>query len=706
MKARLFSHATLFQCASLALLACLFWALRGECLQADAADSMCLSGATPFISFIKDTLIGARAPWWLYDHYKYTIYGCMALLGLALIVLLLLKRCPLWGALYLIAICVCALGELKSLYEQPSYFLALYVCGMTIAAVAFFLLARVNKNEIGHGVAGLEAQKAPPRWYEIGAFALLFGAIAITRFYAINRIPGHWDAEMCGHRPVVASWNLMLQQELGTFTQQASGLSWLLAHRFFSRYDDPLFFWLDQRFIGAAISILNCWVVYFFLRYLGGTFAALMATAVFAFGPLEIEWARGATLHNLPLLVGLLLTWVSFKAFYERTWRSFLLLALLIIASKFVYPSSRLVALGPCLGLLGLVFTHRPEWHGHKRKLILIVFGGALYALSRSIAAWMNGADFRFILPFDQIQPITGQGNFAHTALGMAKSFINAVPEIFSNPRAFGHYTLHTTLHPPRAMPSIATIFAGLALVRMVFAIRTPGALIWLGVLVGGLIPTLMTELADRRFGFTLIALPLLAVMELTWFCNRFLAPRLPITTRVVKVSIFSLCTTLLLTSQITVMFSRPPGRPHQLNLIEAARPLVKPDTLVVHLDGANPCPLFYGIYDILKDSHGSIGYASSLDFRGGPTEAINQPRVSVDTWQYRHTALAEQSALMKSRREWPRLLFVFYPDESTIPWQQMLKQRYPRGEGREVMAPNPSKGAGKIYAFETPWEP
>lgn len=705
MKQRLFS-LTFFQWTGLLFVAALYWGLRYECLHADAANAICLSSATPALTFVREVLGGAYFPWSLENHYLYTFYGSLTLLAFALIALLTKRSCPWWSALYLMALGLCAYGEFMSVRENSFAFAALYSAGLVLAFSAFYLITRKGEPHLSDAWLDPEARRTIPRWFEIGAFVVMIIAIATARFYAVNRIPGHWDPEMCGHRPVVASWNLMVEQELGRFSQQSSGLSWVLAHRFFTRFDDPFYFFIDQRILGAAISLVNCWLVYFLMRSLAGPFAALMGLIVFAFGPLEIDWARGPTLHNLPIFIGLLMLWWSQKAFTERTWRAFFGVALLIIASKYFYPSARLIALGPSLALMGVLIWHRKEWKGDKRKLLLIPLGGLGYVYSRSLLVWYTTGTFQWVFPFEKIQPVNGEEGLISALTSMAKGIPVLTREIFSIPHIVDHYTRHATVYPLHVLPSLGVVFAGVALVRLLWTVRDPLALVWIGVLVGGAIPGLMTGLADRRFAFTIIALTLLAVLELSWFMNRLLAPRLPRVTPILKTGMVSLSAICLCFLQTSVMFARSPIRPHQLNFTDAVRPLVTPGTLVIHMDGDNPCPFFYGIYDLLQQSEGRIGYIYAMDLPGGVNEAIRNPHITTATWQYRHTLLSTQADVAKSRKDWSRLMYVFYTHPSTIAWQRMLQERYPKGSGREIPVPPSNAETNSVYVFETPWEP
>ena len=234
---------------------------------------------------------------------------------------------------------------------------------------------------------------------------------------------------------------------------------------------------------------------------------------------------------------------------------------------------------------------------------------------------------------------------------------------------------------------------------------RSPLALTWAGVLIGGVVPALLTGLADRRFGFTIIALPLLAVIELSWFINRMVAPRLPRIAPLLKTGFFGVSALYLCLFQTWVMFSRQGEKPLQLHLVETVRPLVTPGTVVVHLDTTNPCPFFYGVYDILRSSGGRIGYVHLSTLPDDMTSIFADHRVPADSWQYRDTELAFQAETVRTRRDWSRMLFVFYSHPNTLVWQQRLKERYPNGTVREIPIP-PHIDIRAVSVFEAPWEP
>ena len=89
--------------------------------------------------------------------------------------------------------------------------------------------------------------------------------------------------------------------------------------------------------------------------------------------------------------------------------------------------------------------------------------------------------------------------------------------EIFYGRYQPSHWATPATIEPLRSVPSICVVFAIMALLRLEFLIRQPYALICIGLIVGGLIPGIVTSLAERRIAYSLIFLSLLAVIEVAW---------------------------------------------------------------------------------------------------------------------------------------------------------------------------------------------
>jgi hypothetical protein len=634
-----------------------------------------------------------------YEIYVYSIYGALGAVGLIALLLLVKRSLPLWGVLYLATLALACGGEFYALRKSAQLAIWFHLSAAATAAGAFTLLWKRSRETISSYSVPPHVDRLRPRLSEFLVAGAIFSMIALARFFDLNINPPAWDTESCGHRTVVASWSLMIQQELEMLSQQSSGMSWTVLHKLFTRFDHPLLFDLDQRLLGVGISLVCCWSVYFLVRYLRGPFAAMLALVVYGFGPLDLQWSRLPTLHHLPVLVGIVLAWASFAAFNRRTWGSFGAVALLIFVTKFVYPSAKLIALGPIMGMCGAVLWENREWLGHKRKFVLILTGLALFALFRSLISVVRFDEFRFLAPFSQIQPVHEGGSIVNAITLVCGEVLDFLRALYLGPVIIEHYTLHATTEPLRAIPSLCVVFMTLTFVHLLFILRKPFALICLGLLVGGLIPALVTGMEERRVSFVLVFLPLLAVLEFVWFVDVLIRPSLPRIAKVVKGSVLIVTAVFLWSYQTQAFFSRPTARPTQHLFNEALRGYIAPDTLIVNLSSEHDCSIFYGTYDLVRNSGGRIAYTPAFEVRPGYDPIVN-PEIRTTTWHYRYTDLATHVPVVVSRPDWPRKLYILVGNANREDVKQRLRAQYPGG--REILIEGPGIPSLTAVLFET----
>jgi hypothetical protein len=491
----------------------------------------------------------------------------------------------------------------------------------------------------------------------------------------------------------------MLQQELEMLSQQSSGMSWTVLHHLFTRLDDPLLFDIDQRLLGVGISLVGCWAVYFSMRYLRGPYAAVFALVLYGFGPLDLHWSRLPTLHHLPVLVGILLAWASFAAFTKRGWGAFCALALLIVATKFVYPSAKLIALGPVFGMGAALTWENREWLGHRRKFILVFFGLFLFAMFRSFISVIRFDEFRLLAPFAQIQPVHNGNSLMTTLQLLGKEVLEFFRLLYFGPVIPSHYTMHATTLPLRSLPSVSVVFVTLAFVHLLFMARKSLALLFVGLMVGGVIPAIVTGMEERRVSFVVVLVPLLALLEFIWFVDVLVAPKLPRIARSVKGIVVVLTAVCLWSYQTQAFFSRPVARPTQHIFNEELRKYIAPDTLVVSLSPEHDCSIFYGIYDLLRDSGGRIAYTTGYEVRQGQ-DPIVKPDIKTTTWHYRYTDLQSHVQTVTGRQDWPRKLYVLKGNGNTDEVKQRLRAQYPGG--REILIEGPGIPPLTAVLFET----
>ncbi|MFO0416486.1 MAG: hypothetical protein ACK5Y6_04285 [Pseudomonadota bacterium] len=676
-------NSRIFAILILLFIALVSWSLGSECLTAERADRLCLDPLTPIFNWATLATLKLRYRPDIYYHWAF-IVGFSGL-GVLFIAYLFGRRYALWGFLYFITITLAMCGEMYALNRKPSYTLYLHLASL-VAAVLCFISMRLSKKS-SPTVAWIDPAKSPSRasFFELAALLAILTIVFCTRFYALNRNPGTWDAEACGHRPVAASWTKIAEQELGGHLQQSSGLTWVALRKLFTRVDHPTEHYLDERILGAIISLLTCWAVFFAVRRFSGVFAAFLALIVYAFGPIDIDWARLPTMHHLPVLIGILLTWSSFVAFSSRSWSAFATTSVLILLCKFAYPSVKLAFLGPLMGLCGAIIWHRREWLGSKRKLSLICLGLAAFFLFRpALYALMNG-NYRWLPPVPMIQAVHSATSPLEIIQKYSWQSFGFLYEIFYFPFEPTHWTVHATLEPLRSIPSIAVIFVTLACVRMIFSPRDLYALISIGLIVGGLIPGLATGLSERRVGFSVILLTLLAIIEAAWFINTLISPTSRRFANLAKAISLASIAAVLLTLQTASFFTRAQGKNVQLLTAQVTRPKLKDGTLVAYLAGERRCEFFYSIYDLLKNSNGKIAFTDAYDSLSGEAGVVRQPKPFTRGWHYTETDLKGQIEVVNQTPSWDRVLFVFQETPERKPLIDQIKAAYPNGHAESI---------------------
>lgn len=169
---------------------------------------------------------------------------------------------------------------------------------------------------------------------------------------------------------------------------------------------------------------------------------------------------------------------------------------------------------------MGALLWERGSWFGHKRKLLFVALGLFLFATIRSICYSVWSGKLGFITPIPIMYQAGASNSLWDLIVSSSRESFGFLYEIFYGRYQPSHWTTPATIEPLRCVPSICVVFAIMALLRLVFLIRRPYALICVGLIVGGLIPGLVTSVADRRIGYSLIFLSLLSVVEIAWFVD------------------------------------------------------------------------------------------------------------------------------------------------------------------------------------------
>ena len=141
--------------------------------------------------------------------------------------------------------------------------------------------------------------------------------------------------------------------------------------------------------------------------------------------------------------------------------------------------------------------------------------------------------------------------------------------------------------------------------------------------------------------------------------------------------------TACLVIVQTQSFFSGPVGRPSQVEAGDSVRQYVKESTVIVYLADEGRCEMFYSLYDIMKQSGGTIAFANADDSALRAKDQIEHPTPIVDYWFYTLSELAPQIEKIRQTRYWQRYLFVFQPTPERNEWIALIKAKYPNGKER-----------------------
>ncbi len=687
----------IFQLLSVLLAAGAFALLRSECLTAEVGYGECLASAgalfDPVVAFGTFILNYHR------DYYLYEF--ALGAAGIVLVVLTLLfkRSLSVWALLYLAVVSVACLGEIFALEKKPQLVLYAGLGATALAVLAFWALKRRNPALLSEGWLETDRKVAQVRLLEVVMVAAIMTLGIVARFHDLNRNPSGYDAEACPHRLVAASWHEILKQEVGQAVQQSSGLSWVALHNLFTRVDHPTLFFLDERLLGVGISLACCLAMFFFVRNLRGPFAAVLALSLYVFGPLDIDWSRLPVLHHVPVLLGIVMAWVSLNALSTRSFWSFLCLAALIPVSKFVYPSAKLIWFGPFAACLWVLLFERKAWRGHLLKPMLVLLGLAVFITARTGVWWLLYGELRVMPPFENPYPADQAVSSLERAWQMLQQGLLFFYELFYSPAEVTHWTNHASVLPVRSISSFCVVFLVAAFVRLLFLFRRPESIVFMGMIVGGLIPGMATGLADRRIAVSIVICSVLAVLEFSWLMDSVVGKASKKVSAFLKGLTLICVTASLFVVQTQSFFSRSNGRPVQAEAGDVVRKLIKPSTVVVYLAEERRCEMFYSIYDLMRVAGGSIAFANADDSLVRLPDQIARPTPIVDSWFYQLSDLKSQAETVRNTKHWEHYIFLFQPTPERQQWIEQLKARYPNG--RATVIDHARAREQKLFVFE-----
>ncbi len=470
-------------------IAALVLAVAGLAIGVAEADQASHRLTLGFLTPVVDALryIGSRLrPWGpFFPRAECALIGGIALAGVAI------GRQRRAAAGFFLPIAAVALGALA--LRENALWAGGPLCLAGIAALGRDL--RSSATPVPSPAAEADRLDARDGWF----LALLLGIVAGYRFYALNTIgsPGDWDPEVAQHE--LGSLDLQAIARLGLSAPEISqGFFWYLLN--YIALHGLGIADLSVRLAYAAVSLGEVPLFYFVARWGWGRRVAAIATALFAFSPVEIAWARNH--YYFPLATcGLLAVVAATQRALHRPGRGASAgMAVAMGLSNFLYGS----------GAMGFLIPFLPAWrqwrHGKLDRRIL-------YALAAGVLLWIGlptlvaGAITGTLhyLPYstvhhsasvwhpDGIDPsLSPASRILLTAKVMIQSLGSFIRELWQY-SGEGTYVPIASFTAPTPFPYGSTVFAlvGVAvLAASRFRLATAIALSWL---IAGLLPGLLS---------------------------------------------------------------------------------------------------------------------------------------------------------------------------------------------------------------------
>lgn len=581
------------------------------------------------------------------------------------------------------------LAESAILLRHTSVGIGLHICGFLI------LVAVYRKHRLS---APQEEKRLPWLTIEIPLFMVIFTLVCIMRFYLIDRVPSGWDTETCGYRHIFfRSFFDVMRHEAGWDPKTTLGGLWLAIHVLLGHVEEPDNYYVYLRLLGVGISVLKFLTVFCCVRALCGSFPAFLSIIFVGFGPPEDWWAREPSFHHLPGLVALLIFWATARAFEQRRYRDFLLVAILTGLARLVYASGIFFAFAPISFFLLLIVFRWTEWKRHLLKISTLLLGLAFWSLWRSIAYWYVWDKWIWRAPIE----IPGHtelpgGMFAKLYTLFVTNGLDALSTIFFQQANPTHWTVALTTAPARSVASVVLVLSVLGLARVVAARGGYLGLLLLICIAWSIFPGVTTQVADRRVGGLFVFLNILAAREAGLLLRSVSSSGATTLASVARVLLPAMILAHLGWMSAAFRFKEE-GVPYQVIRSRLIRELLQPNSIYVLLSIDHGCNAFYGVYQYLRSCEMAWIQPEYI----GPTSmeaVIANPVVNPKSWTYSQTELG--ACLSKYPASWQQVVFLVIEDRDAPKLFDQVRKFYPNGtvERKEHVTPNGTSYAVNAY--------
>ncbi len=674
--------------AIIAILAGMFGLSVFECSRADARGVGCMQFLQPAI----DRMI----VWFRYPRdnslrfYREIFSG----IGIALAVVLLwsLLRRRITSARLCLMVFVALAGEYLILQRQSEVGIVVTMVAPLLIALLSWGLPTMDDERVLH--------TSSMKLHELLGIVVLGALLLGTQFFSLNRLPFGWDTEFCPFRYLYwQDWSGLLLHEAGYHPQTSLGLAWHALMKSIGNVDEPDKYHIYIRYLSSAVALLKFIALFFFMRWLSGSFAAFLSVALLGFGPPENWWSRETNIHQLPGLMAIPLLWAWIAAWQKPTWLRFTILAIAIASMRLVYPSGMFLAFGPLFFFLLLLVFQPRQWLRQAHRMIPMLAGIAFWLTWRSIARWLHTGRWEFIHPLEvpgRYAPRSLETQISDMFSNMSDAFLSTfVYQV--NP---SHWTFALTLAPERCTTSIALVLSLLMFGRIVRWRANAIDLLLIISLGLSFAPGLLSEVAARRTGVSFLVLIVIAAREAQYLTSLLQRDGNRIIAWVTRLVLPAVASVYLMWVSSSIHFTGRGGEPHQVTRGRMMREEIQDDALIVYLSGFTNCDTFYSFYRDLKARECRTGYlAPEYEGSSDIQTLIDAPAVQPRNWVYERTGM-KRCLDEHMSKQWKKIVYLVSDTGHQEELSQKLRARYPNASYGYKTTSGPEGSTYRVFVL------
>ncbi len=298
--------------------------------------------------------------------------------------------------------------------------------GVAVFVVALMAALAAGALSEGDGWTEFRESKASKGRREPLMIGALTGVAVVLALYGLNQHPQYFFSEKISVFLQTASdGGLIRYLTQGGFTGNSNGMV------------DLLVLWVLTRVLGCTLlavrltpvlaSVATVPLFYLFVRKLGGPAAAFVATVLLMSSPTHIWFARSDYGHFAFVgLFAVLLGWLSLRAVERGGAGTWIAVAGLMAASRFVYAAGQVAWLIPVALLLHTAVVRRGRSRGWWYGWVAVAAGSALWMLSVSVVVGaLRGL-------YTWIPPVSTYGAAAWNRAGADSGLMTRLTTVFA----------------------------------------------------------------------------------------------------------------------------------------------------------------------------------------------------------------------------------------------------------------------------------